>query len=67
MIPLATDIGALHLRLGKEIDQALQTSDRLGTTVVGCYLQMARDVLDGSMDSPPDLAKGQEGCPETDP
>lgn len=40
------DIGALRHRLGAEIDQALETSDRLGTTVVGCYLQMARDALD---------------------
>jgi hypothetical protein len=40
------DIGALRRRLGAEIDRALETSDYLGATLVGCHLQMARDLLD---------------------
>lgn len=39
------DIGAVHRRLGAEIDQALQTSEYLGATLIGCHLQMARDLL----------------------
>lgn len=52
------DIGALRHRLSAEIDQALQTSDRLGAAVVGCYLQMARDALDETTPPVPDPKPG---------
>jgi hypothetical protein len=34
-------------QLASEIDSALETCDRLGASQVGCYLQMARDLLAG--------------------
>ncbi|MEI9850099.1 MAG: hypothetical protein WDN24_03605 [Sphingomonas sp.] len=40
------DTGALRRRLGAEIDRALLTSDELGASLIACYLQMARDILD---------------------
>jgi len=46
------DIGAVRRRLGAEIDQALQTSEYLGATLIGCHLQMARDLL-GEPTEPP--------------
>ena len=65
MIMSTADIGALRHRLGAEIDQALQTSDHLGTAVVGCYLQMARDALDESMGPAPDPKPAPAGRADT--
>jgi hypothetical protein len=37
---------ASRVSLESLIDQAIMTSDAIGETIVGCYLQMARDKLE---------------------
>jgi hypothetical protein len=54
----------LRHRLLTEIDRALLTSDEVGETLVACYLQMARDLLD--MASPATDPRAVDAGPWTD-
>lgn len=49
-------------RLVSQIDQAISTSEELGATLVACYLQMARDMIDTA-----GIAMNQTGSARAEP